>query len=282
MLCCLAAALAGLGEPLGSGRWEGMMSGLGRWGKWWEKKLPLWVCKSTIWKWLWFVDYLDWWGVEAEEQLPSWTGTFLGAWETCLWDGGWCDGLGWWCVRPATGGREAGRQHKPGVGRDDWCALKGKGHGSCCVSNWEAQCCEEMAREWNIGELCKKCLKGWSIEVVLCCTCSPTKFCVSFFPFYSLWACSRFEPLLPTNVFSFFITKHIIKSWGNCWCDVSPLVKCGVPTAVIPKAILSILISLPTWCMPEEGISRARESVTLLLRVRSHFLDFHQGIHWIL
>lgn len=57
------------------------------------------------------------------------------------------------------------------------------------------------------------------------------------------------------------------------------MVQCGVPTAVIPKGILTVIISLPTQSMAEEGISQARESVTLLLRVRSHLLDFHQGAH---
>lgn len=97
-----------------------------------------------------------------------------------------------------------------------------KRHGTCRVSNREAQCCEGMIRKWNVGELCKKSLKVWSIEAV-CCTCLPTKFCVSFFPFCSLWACSRSELLLPTNVFNFLLQNTLLNlgETVSMWCQSS-------------------------------------------------------------
>lgn len=134
-----------------------------------------------MWKWLWFLDYL----VERQGNtfLPE---LGLCGWGTCVWDGGWCDDLGWcW-------GRQAGTS----LAWDQMIVLwREKRHGTCCVSNQEAQCCEEMVREENVGELCKKCLKGWSIEAV-CCTCLPVKFCVS--PFH---LSAPYGPALGLNPF---------------------------------------------------------------------------------
>lgn len=172
------------GSLLAVGNGEGMMSGLGRWGEWCEKQLTAQVSKSTTWKWLWFSDYL----VERQGSisLP----------ELCLYlvvkqplSVGWR--LTGWPVSAVAGQAQEGGSTSLAWEEMTGVLWREKRHGTFCVSNREAQCCgrngKGMKRKWAVQEV-PESMKRWGLCAVLSL---PTKFCVSFLPFCSLWACSR-------------------------------------------------------------------------------------------
>lgn len=247
------------------------------------------LCKSTIQQWLWFgfeLLRLVGWRVhsEAGEQLPSWTGTYLLVIEKLVLSVE--QRLMRWprlALGQARHGREAGSTSLA------WEEMAGvlqreRRHGGCHVGNWGAQRCKEMVR-WNVGELCMKwCLEGWSMEAVGC-TWWPKKFCVSFFPFCSLWTCSRVESLLPINSFIFLLRntslnlEETMLMWHQSSCEMWSSRCCG------PKGrcqYINLPFHMVHGCLwgqasawrgnkPSKGILTL---VILLFRVRSHFLDF--------
>lgn len=91
-------------------------------------------------------------------------------------------------------------------------------HGSCHMGNRGAQHCKEMIRRWTARS------GAWKEAAAY--TWWPKKFCVSFFPFCSLWTCSRPERLLPTNSFIFLLQNtslnlgETISLWRQSSCEM--------------------------------------------------------------
>lgn len=298
--CCIAAALVAPGEPHSSVRIEEVtISRLGRWGEWCEKQLAPQVSKSTIHKWLWFhfglLRLVGWRGHSEWEQgsssLPElgftcwWSRNLSVGWGLTLWP--------WLVLGQARHGKEGGRQHKPCLGRDSWRALKGRETWKLPHGQSGSQRCKEMVTRWNVGELCKKwCLKGWGVEAVGY-TWWRKKFCVSFFPFCSLWTCSRPEPLLPTNSFIFLLRNtslnlgETVSMWRQSSCEMWSS-HCCDPEGHSQYIFISLSTSYMAGCgarhPSEEELSPARESDTsnFIIEGEESLPGLPQGIHWVL